>query len=88
MMKKVSSIPETIPRGPFTSIGCFHTAKRFVLPSLLKLFKQNKRYNQVFKSLLIRQKLGRTKGRRVYMYSPRNCIIIHLLSQMEIYTTH
>lgn len=50
MMKKASSMPETIPRGPFTSIGFFHTANRFFVPLLLLLIikiRQRKENNVI-----------------------------------------
>lgn len=35
MARKASSIPETMPRGPFTSTGFFHRAKRRLVPLLI-----------------------------------------------------
>lgn len=87
MMKKASSIPETIPRGPFTSMGCFHTAKMFDLPSLLKLIIDNICQNYVVNHYQLGKRKKQGQNRKTYIYAPFHFIIIQLLSQMNIHTT-
>lgn len=67
MMKKTNSMPETIPRGPFTSLGLLHKAKIFFLPWLPFIQNQEKTKGIVVRiEVLLSQKFQELNGKATF----------------------